>query len=584
MKKIVLAVFALGLAAAAVVIETVPDRRTSLAALPEASTFAAPAHARAASLHPSLSTTDTPSAVRSAAPLREILPSVNEPVRNWREFNPTHLTIALAPDAALEFERVSTHESGARGEYRVWTGRNPDLPGAALIGVGYDGGWSGTLSLPDTREYEITIAGDQIAVVPKLSGPCALTVAMAQAAQSVLDAPSTGVARATAANPAVVDVLFFYNDEVVQRYGADAVQRSVEVTALSQIERANQILQQSKIDTLQWRFVAAEKVPAYAKPSAIEQDLRMFAVANNAVGQFVQSRLVALGADQAVLYIGDRRADSGNTVGIANTPGHHSVVLIQANSLATAHEMAHNFGCMHDRQTDSVSDRDTRYYFGYRFLYRNRDCGTVMSYASNLVPYFSNPDVQIDSGAIVLGTADKITIGVPEGEPQAADNARWLRERADAMAATRTSTEAPRITSQPTGASLRVDDTIRLSVTATGSDLVYQWQKDGATIAGATGSTYTKANAQLGDAGGYSVVVSNRIGSVTSSNATISIAAASTDPNPPLSGSGGGSGSDGGGGGGGGALSDWALAALAVLGALRLWQNHLKPAATPKSL
>jgi hypothetical protein len=56
------------------------------------------------------------------------------------------------------------------------------------------------------------------------------------------------------------------------------------------------------------------------------------------------------------------------------------------------------------------------------------------------------------------------------------------------------------------------------SVVATGSvPLSYQWREAGVTIGGATGSTYTRTNAQCADAGGFDVVVTNVAGSVTSS-------------------------------------------------------------------
>lgn len=55
--------------------------------------------------------------------------------------------------------------------------------------------------------------------------------------------------------------------------------------------------------------------------------------------------------------------------------------------------------------------------------------------------------------------------------------------------------------------------------------LTYQWLKDGLPIAGANGPTLTINGVQGADVGGYSVVVSNAAGAVTSDTATLSIAA-----------------------------------------------------------
>lgn len=123
--------------------------------------------------------------------------------------------------------------------------------------------------------------------------------------------------------------------------------------------------------------------------------------------------------------------------------------------------------------------------------------------------------------------------------------------------------DVPVITAQPAGSSVTAGSSATFTVTATGdSPLTYQWRKDGTAIAGATASTYTLASVAAADAGGYSVVVSNPAGSVTSNTATLTVAASTP---PPSGGGGGGGGSSGGGGGGGGAPSLWMLAAVCTL-------------------
>ena len=51
--------------------------------------------------------------------------------------------------------------------------------------------------------------------------------------------------------------------------------------------------------------------------------------------------------------------------------------------------------------------------------------------------------------------------------------------------------------------------------------LAYQWWFNGVSIPGANSAAVSITNAQLADAGGYSVVVSDGCGSVTSSVATL---------------------------------------------------------------
>jgi Tol biopolymer transport system component/alpha-tubulin suppressor-like RCC1 family protein len=75
---------------------------------------------------------------------------------------------------------------------------------------------------------------------------------------------------------------------------------------------------------------------------------------------------------------------------------------------------------------------------------------------------------------------------------------------------------SPTIASPPTNQTVFVGGTVTFTVTATGSPLNYQWQFNGTTISGATGSYYTLTNVQPNQAGIYSVVVSNAAGSVAS--------------------------------------------------------------------
>ena len=74
---------------------------------------------------------------------------------------------------------------------------------------------------------------------------------------------------------------------------------------------------------------------------------------------------------------------------------------------------------------------------------------------------------------------------------------------------------APVINSQPTGLSAIEGDNISFSVTATGMNLSYQWQKDGVdlsdggTISGSTSSVLSINPVAISDAGSYNVVVAN---------------------------------------------------------------------------
>lgn len=89
---------------------------------------------------------------------------------------------------------------------------------------------------------------------------------------------------------------------------------------------------------------------------------------------------------------------------------------------------------------------------------------------------------------------------------------------------------APTIATQPTSQSVNVGSSATFTVEASGTaPFSYQWSKNGVAISGATAATYTVPPAQTGDAGNYSVVVTNSVGSVASNSAglivTISVIA-----------------------------------------------------------
>jgi Ig-like domain-containing protein len=84
----------------------------------------------------------------------------------------------------------------------------------------------------------------------------------------------------------------------------------------------------------------------------------------------------------------------------------------------------------------------------------------------------------------------------------------------------------PAITSQPTSLSITQGQTATFTVTANGSgNLYYQWSKNGAAVAGATTTRLKMSDAKLSYAGKYTVAVSNSYGVVTSSQATLAVAA-----------------------------------------------------------
>ena len=97
-----------------------------------------------------------------------------------------------------------------------------------------------------------------------------------------------------------------------------------------------------------------------------------------------------------------------------------------------------------------------------------------------------------------------------------------------------TGSMAPKIVMDPQSQNVAVGDPASLSVAAVGTPpLSYQWLLNGTNINGATASSLVWTNIQLTDAGTYSVLVSNSVGTAMSSNAVLTVYVPVCAPPPP---------------------------------------------------
>jgi hypothetical protein len=121
------------------------------------------------------------------------------------------------------------------------------------------------------------------------------------------------------------------------------------------------------------------------------------------------------------------------------------------------------------------------------------------------------------SALIDLSHTAKLSLSLPAGYSHTSNGGLFL-------------SVPPAITTQPANVTVSAGSLATFSVLASGQPAPsYQWRKDGVPLAGATGTSFTLPSTQSSDAGGYSVIVSNSLGSVTSSTAALVVA---PPPNP----------------------------------------------------
>ncbi|MFT3868812.1 MAG: immunoglobulin domain-containing protein [Nibricoccus sp.] len=91
----------------------------------------------------------------------------------------------------------------------------------------------------------------------------------------------------------------------------------------------------------------------------------------------------------------------------------------------------------------------------------------------------------------------------------------------------------PTISTQPVSQTVTAGTAVTVSVTASGTGtLKYQWTKGGVNIAGATSSSYTISNPATTDSGSYAVMVTNTVG--TASSTPVTSNAATLTVNAPI--------------------------------------------------
>jgi hypothetical protein len=141
------------------------------------------------------------------------------------------------------------------------------------------------------------------------------------------------------------------------------------------------------------------------------------------------------------------------------------------------------------------------------------------------------------SGAVISGSStDTLTItGVQDVDAGSYTVTVTDNSSAQSLSsATLTVVDPPGINTEPANQNKVVGATANFSVAATGGSLSYQWFKGatplnngatglGSTISGAKSATLSIASVQSGDAGSYSVTVTNLAGSTNSTQATLTV-------------------------------------------------------------
>lgn len=153
------------------------------------------------------------------------------------------------------------------------------------------------------------------------------------------------------------------------------------------------------------------------------------------------------------------------------------------------------------------SDYAGRYFFG--------------DYCGGYIRVLSPPNYSTSAG-FATGISSLVDLQVhPDGSLY-----YLARSGGDLYRVTYTAATAPTISSHPASMTVAAGQVARFAVTASGSaPLQYQWQRNGANISGATGSTYSFTATAADNGATFRAVVSNAAGSAVSNSATLTVPA-----------------------------------------------------------
>ncbi len=258
---------------------------------------------------------------------------------------------------------------------------------------------------------------------------------------------------------AIVDLMVLYTPRARDGAGGrELITRQIQFAVVE----ANTVFQNSGVNA-RLRLVHAGEI-AYEESGSYSNDLARL---RNAFDGFL---------DEVPAWRNEHQADlvclvteTGNFSGFAGLPGPsaaNAFSVISRSRLTGGWylpvALSSNFGCQRERQyADDVGA--FHFAYGYTFTLTNKEFGTVESLFGQRLPFFSNP-------AILFGGH---RLGIPEGQPEAANNAQVLNLTAPIVAAFRDPapvTRPPSVQLVTPLAGAILSDRTNITLLASGSD------------------------------------------------------------------------------------------------------------------
>jgi len=264
--------------------------------------------------------------------------------------------------------------------------------------------------LSDGKRWHRIIELDETLPICGLGGdgsPGPLEAAGESASQNTAPPASPG-------QPAVVDVMVLYSTEAKNAYGGDT---GINTTTALGLAYMNTAFNRSGINA-KGALVYKSETTWHTQLSSDQTELDWLSAD-------------AMVAGLASQYGADLVTEITTLGGRAFCSGAFSVIDSDAHTFA--HELGHNLGCNHNRTNATAGCNFYSYSYGYPFYAPSNGAtfGTIMSYVGSALENYSSPLVYFGGAATGLpeGHLDA------QGQPDSADNARTINQRASVVAA-----------------------------------------------------------------------------------------------------------------------------------------------------
>ena len=334
------------------------------------------------------------------------------------------LTLNLFPDVILT---ATLDKAQVKGNGLTWLGRVDGVANSKVIFTLQKNALAGTITTPKAV-YQIRYAGNNVHQVtqinPKAFPPERKSLAVDKSKLA------TTQAMQNKDDGTQIDMLVLYTPAAKN---AAVDENNIKAMITDAVLEANTALTDSQI-TPRVTLLDALEI-AYAEFGDFDTDLLRL---QNPSDGFMDEAITLrnkYGADVVTLVIEGSQYcgvafDIMNPVSSAFAPYAFDVVAVNCllGNYTFVHELGHLMSARHDWATDSTDNAPYTYNHGY--IVPSKTARTIMAYPDNCpvdcprIGYFSNPELMYNGEAL----------GIPEGQPNAADNRKTLNNTAPTVA------------------------------------------------------------------------------------------------------------------------------------------------------